>query len=170
MNNEGVTIIDIPDPTHPRYCFLPGCDSPGADLDMTPLTAKAYLDTLSDSDKYNEALANGVEDGSAGDCSASSDDLPSVTTSSAAKADPSIVQALAINNVKAIAEIISQSDRYLNVMQAVRSIGGPFPDDLSLSLPTSLRQHPILPSTSPTSSSLASNSSPSCLRTSHSRL
>ena len=51
MNNEGVTIIDITDPTHPRYCFLPGCDSPSVDLDMTPLTAKAYLDTLSDSDK-----------------------------------------------------------------------------------------------------------------------
>ena len=91
--------------------------------------AEAWPAGPEDCFKYKEALANRVEDGSAGDCSASSDDLPSVTTSSAAEADQSIVQALATNDDKAIAKIISQGDRYLNVMQAVRSIGGPFPDD-----------------------------------------
>ena len=91
--------------------------------------AEAWPAGPEDCFKYKEAPANGVEDGSAGDCNASSDDPPSVTTSSAAEADPSIVQALATNDDEVIAKIISQGDRYLNVMQAIRSIGGPYPDD-----------------------------------------
>ena len=74
--------------------------------------AEAWPAGPEDCFKYKEAPANGVEDGSAGDCNASSDDPPSVTTSSAAEADPSIVQALATNDDEVIAKIISQGDRY----------------------------------------------------------
>lgn len=166
-----MTVIDITDPTHPSYCFLPGCDSPDDELDMTPLTAKAYLDTLFNSDKpplfltaehcrevsalladvslvsqraiveawpagpedcfkYDEGPAKGVENGTPGDSSAPSNVLPSVTTSGVAEAvDSSITQAITTNDVNAIAQILSQGDRYQDAMQAVRSIVGPFPDD-----------------------------------------
>ncbi|KAL1712261.1 hypothetical protein EV715DRAFT_213975 [Schizophyllum commune] len=42
-NTDGLTIIDITDPEHPRYCFLPGHETPIKSPRMTPLSVKQYL-------------------------------------------------------------------------------------------------------------------------------
>ncbi|KAL1693140.1 hypothetical protein GGG16DRAFT_111366 [Schizophyllum commune] len=170
MSNEGVTIIDITDPTNPRYCFLPGCDSTDGTLDMTPLTAQQYLDTLinperpsmfltadhcrevsallanvplvsqraiaeawpagpDDCFEYNETLAQAVEACTRGGDGVSSDGPPS-DAASGMTVDPSIVNAVLTNNADAIAGILSEGDRELETLHAIRSIRGPFPDAL----------------------------------------
>ena len=42
-NTDGLTIIDITDPEYPRYCFLPGHETPIKSPRMTPLSVKQYL-------------------------------------------------------------------------------------------------------------------------------
>ena len=170
MNNEGVTIIDITDPMNPRYCFLPGCDSTDGTLDMTPLTAQQYLDTLIDPERpsmfltaehcrevsalladvplvsqraiaeawpagpddcfeYNETLAQAVETCTRGGDGVSSDG-PLSDAALGMTVDPSIVNAVFTNDANAIAGILSEGDRDLETLHAIRSIRGPFPDAL----------------------------------------
>ncbi|KAF2237020.1 hypothetical protein EV356DRAFT_512294 [Viridothelium virens] len=60
-NNDGVTIVDITEPTHPAYCFLavPGCQVE-AEL-MTPLRAVDYISAYLDSHEYPESVLKSFE-------------------------------------------------------------------------------------------------------------
>ncbi|KAF7352889.1 hypothetical protein MVEN_01256200 [Mycena venus] len=67
-NNDGITVIDITDPTNPSYCFVSifGLEAGGAVKDRVPLTAeqycRAYYPVPKDSEKDQEGVKETEED------------------------------------------------------------------------------------------------------------
>ena len=60
-NNDGITVIDITEPAHPRYCFLalPYCETQAEP--MIPLRAIDYLSAYYPRDKQPEGLVESFE-------------------------------------------------------------------------------------------------------------